>query len=706
SAIFYYNKALAFVENLKGGSQEYRIPSSKALILLNLSTVHYSQKAYQKALETLEASGKILAMLYPAENYYRLFVELQKGINLSYLGETEKAVAILKRCHDVFRKNYGPQHEQSVEVYYAIGNAYRLDEQHELAISYYDSALLYNKRKILMGQEIYTFMELGIGALHQKFLSQSKILTGQDLTDAISDAVAGIRSQLGYVSSYLNSEEVLTKLRTFSFQVITHLDSLYTLTSDDTYLADAWELSESSKAGKISSQNQFLSSLLAIGPELRLREKNLRDSIQLYVSGPQSAESDSMVFLLGDRMITLRNYIRSKYPDYFNLRYQAETTTLPKVQAVLPPNNCLISFFTYEEESMAFVLANGEHHLFQLQSLSPASISGLINDVWRTDKFGKITHLTIAPDGELWNFNFDLIPSPQDPDKLLIEDIPIQYIYSAPTLLHQQEQQTQAPGGGILAFSYAAADKDGGSVKFDDFRSKQFAELPGSTAEIRQISEVMEGTYYYGKMASEKNFKKNANDYSVLHLAVHGDVTGTNPNDFKLVFYDAGDSTEDGSLHAKELYQMRLNARFAVLSACNTGAGQQKSGEGLLSLGRAFAFAGVNSLMLTREQVSDVSTPLLMQYFYEGLNDGMRKSEALRLAKLRFLADSKNETWKDPAYWSPYFILGDDSPVSVNSSRFSDTWLWALAFAFALCCFGYYHLFSKKRDSSSAPHRI
>jgi len=201
------------------------------------------------------------------------------------------------------------------------------------------------------------------------------------------------------------------------------------------------------------------------------------------------------------------------------------------------------------------------------------------------------------------------------------------------------------------------------------FRDKQ-VQLPGSRIEIRNIAQLVKGDYLYGKAASEKTFKKLAPAYQVLHLAVHGITDDGDPENSKLDFFTEPDSIEDGELHAFELYGMDLNADLAVLSACDTGNGKIISGEGTMSLDRAFAYAGVNSLLLSRCQISDNFTPEIMKVFYRELKDGKTKSKALRAVKLEFLKNGDNITVK-PFYWNGFYILGDNSPIEFKSENLS-----------------------------------
>ena len=105
----------------------------------------------------------------------------------------------------------------------------------------------------------------------------------------------------------------------------------------------------------------------------------------------------------------------------------------------------------------------------------------------------------------------------------------------------------------------------------------------------------------------------------------------------RLVFQQTEDSLHDNYLDASELYNMQLKARLAVLSACQTGMGELVRGEGIMSLSRAFAYAGCPSLVMSLWNANDQSTAGIMLDFYKELKQGCTIDGALRQAKLNVL---------------------------------------------------------------------
>ncbi|MCC6283081.1 MAG: CHAT domain-containing protein, partial [Saprospiraceae bacterium] len=131
-----------------------------------------------------------------------------------------------------------------------------------------------------------------------------------------------------------------------------------------------------------------------------------------------------------------------------------------------------------------------------------------------------------------------------------------------------------------------------------------------------------------------------------------------------------GDSINNNVLFANELQIMQLQADLAVLSACHTGFGKLHKGEGVYSLARAFAVAGVPSTVMSIWRLHENTAPLLMEAFFKYLKAGKTKDEALRLAKRDFLNDDANYDSTHPFYWAGVTVSGDMCSLGTSS------WLW------------------------------
>lgn len=143
---------------------------------------------------------------------------------------------------------------------------------------------------------------------------------------------------------------------------------------------------------------------------------------------------------------------------------------------------------------------------------------------------------------------------------------------------------------------------------------------------------------YLGESATESRLREDPQRYSIVHIAAHGAVDGSDPRRSGLVLSASGD--DDGFLTVAEVLDLDLDADLVVLSACDTARGAVRRGEGVQSVARAFLYAGSRGVVATLWQVDDRETEAVMRSFYKALTGtaltGTHRppAEALRQARL------------------------------------------------------------------------
>ncbi len=182
--------------------------------------------------------------------------------------------------------------------------------------------------------------------------------------------------------------------------------------------------------------------------------------------------------------------------------------------------------------------------------------------------------------------------------------------------------------------------------------------LPASGAEIGGLP----GSRYMDTLATKKKFLEEMNNYPIIHLATHAVSSPDNASASFIAFYPQKRSRAEDCLFLEELYGLNMSkTRLVIISACETGQGELVSNEGVISLARAFAYAGCGSTICSLWQADDQATSAILGRFHVYLQKGYSKSRALQQAKLDYLhSDALN---KSPAYWAHLVLIGDDSPV-------------------------------------------
>lgn len=147
--------------------------------------------------------------------------------------------------------------------------------------------------------------------------------------------------------------------------------------------------------------------------------------------------------------------------------------------------------------------------------------------------------------------------------------------------------------------------------------------------------------------------------YRIVHFATHGFLDGKNPELSGLILslVDRRGKPQDGFLGLQDIYNLNLPVEMVVLSACETGLGEDISGEGLVGLTRGFMYAGASRVVASLWGVSDEATAELMTRFYKAMEvDRMRPAAALRTAQIQMW---RQKHWSSPYYWAAFQIQGE-----------------------------------------------
>jgi CHAT domain-containing protein len=193
-------------------------------------------------------------------------------------------------------------------------------------------------------------------------------------------------------------------------------------------------------------------------------------------------------------------------------------------------------------------------------------------------------------------------------------------------------------------------------------RGEALGALPEAEREVRELSSIYgrsHATLRIGAAATEKEFKRAAGRYRILHLATHGMYDDTDPMYSHLVLARSAGDDNDGLLEAREIVDLDLHADLAVLSACATGRAVARGGEGMIGLSWAFLGAGCPAAVVSMWSVESAATARLMVDFHRRLVRGDSPPEALRRAEVSLMTSRR---YHHPYYWAPFVVVGAPWP--------------------------------------------
>jgi CHAT domain-containing protein/tetratricopeptide (TPR) repeat protein len=270
----------------------------------------------------------------------------------------------------------------------------------------------------------------------------------------------------------------------------------------------------------------------------------------------------------------------------------------------------------------------------------------------------RIKRLILIPDGPLHHLPFDALRSSRDAPPLAARYELV--VAPSATLWHHWRSNGSRPAtrralalaDPALAISLRSDARERNTTLHQGLR---VGRLPHARRESRALERHF-GTVeaLVGERASEMALKqRNLLDYDILHFAAHAIADDAHP-DRSAVLLAAGTGSEDGLLQAREIAGLDLQDRIVVLSACQTATGAVLSGEGVMSLARAFFEAGARSVIGSRWPIRDEDAAAFFDHFYRALAAGASLSEALTRAKAEAIADGR-----PAAAWASLVLLGD-----------------------------------------------
>ena len=490
---------------------------------------------------------------------------------------------------------------------------------------------------------------------------------------------------------------------------------LYAFTSDDSLIDLAFRYSEKSKSVLLlealleAKATQFAN----IPNDVLERESELKSEITYLEKQIKNSETDQSD--LKDALFTLKEEYRQlvqklevDYKSYYDLKYNTTTVSLEVSQKSLSKHQLLISYFYGNKAIYAIALNRGKKEMFRIpidadleanikkvyQMLSDpkSDVIALGNATYSIYELllqpilnsGDQKKLIIIPDGLLNYLPFSALNTSPGGIRYLAENHAIGYVNSATLLSELEERQPKEHT--ILAF----APSFDGTVSVSNPDRGKLLPLPNNKKEVEQILTSFHGRAYIDGEASLRNFKSQLASFGMVHLATHAIFDDTAPEYSYLAFAQNGNAAED-LLYVADLYNLQLDADLVTLSACESGIGDLKRGEGFLSLARGFFYSGAASIASTLWKINDASTTTLMTSFYKNLSKGEAKDVALQNAQIEFLDNNRDNALSHPYYWSAFVISGNTLALSLPYN-----WIWFILVTLVVLVSGFLYFKTKK----------
>jgi tetratricopeptide (TPR) repeat protein len=709
----YFQKALALLSRLNPYYKELFVNYN-----INLAQLHLRLEEYDKANE-------IYQQLLPLKLHINEINHNIGSLNLS-LGAAAKAIS--------YFRNVSYQNNKIVRLYNSMGEAFFNLRQYDSARSYYqkaihssysfgenadpvgyglvlknlgnyyiqlkksDKALTYYQQAINRFYPafkdtsifanpdefsgVFSYINL-FNALLAKAEAWHIIYTANKDIGAAQEEIKVYQSAfklIAYVERTYESDEARLFLNKIKYAIhdkpIDIAYDLYNQTKDIKYVEALYYFDQQNKAAILSLNRQLNESNANATLPQRQKELSIKTEITRLSLRAAQINDSSQVAQINNTIRDLEISL-GKAQEEENEFAKIKGTAIPSISAIqqnfLDNETALISYYLSPNKLTSLIITKkqikciqhplpetfkdslqGEIMKMKTPSNQPLSDAGAYYSnllLWGLP-LNEIRQLIIIPDDLLSYLPFESLK--REDGRYLVESTAIQYQYSTALV---EENRIDFSGDKTVAFAPFASHSFTGN----------FTQLPYSADEIS----ITKGRQLVDSSATKANFLKTSNNYRIMHLATHAIANQDTTNRSYIAFYPDTQDT-DYLLYTEEIYNLNLQKTdLVILSACETGAGRFIKGEGILSLSRAFAYAGCPNIITSLWKADDFSTAYLTTQIHHHLQHGSSISSAVQQAKADYLTDkSINPRLKQPYYWAHLVFIGTYSPAE------SSSWLW------------------------------
>lgn len=619
------------------------------------------------------------------------------------MGKEDKVEDLLKRSATIYKSNFGEENPAYAKAISDLGNFYRYKERYNEADANLERALVVRELTLGRNHPLYVQSQEDIAILSWKRKSWTKaFMMYREVMD----------KSLDFVNKYFPpmSEAEKTKYwdilsprfqRFYNFAVEASLEN-------PAVIQELYDYHIATKALLLNSTNKVKQAIFSSKDAQLIRDYvtwlDQKETLaRLYAYSKEELKTQKINL---DSMVRAANAMEKKLSERstdFSSGYSTQKLSYKDIQKVILDSEAVVEVvrvqtfaqkFLEESRYVALVLTkaselpklivldNGQQLETRYFKYYRNAIHQKLSDEYSYDQYwGRIDPdvagkkiLYVSLDGVYNQINLNTLRRPAG--DFVVNKYEITIVGNSKDLIRLKGQKTKV------------TKKSATLIGFPEYGAGEIAPLPGTKVEVEGISKILKGsgyqvTQFMQKNATEANLK-SLKASSIIHIATHGyflkDVESTG-NAFGVHIENAGDnpllrsglllagasstvsgarmpnleSNDNGILTAYEAMNLNLEATdMIVVSACETGLGDVKSGEGVYGLQRAFLVAGADAIIMSLWKVDDAATQQLMTNFYSNLLKLGNKQKAFKQAQLQLMTK-----FKDPYYWGAFVMMGN-----------------------------------------------
>lgn len=670
----------------------------------NLAFIYQLSGQYEEAEKNFLAIKKVFDNRGQTGNAEYAGLLNQMGILYIQMGKNDKVEELLKKSKEVYKKRFTDQNIYFAKVTNDLGNFYRMIGKYAEAEKELNKALAVRESLLGVNHPEYVRTQENLAILYWKTSRYDKAyITYHDVMDKTLDFINRYFPPMSEAEKTKFWDITSTRFqRFFNFAIDASAQLPYVS-------QDFFDYQMATKALLLNSTNKVKESILKSKDKALIADyltwlDQKEQLARLYAYSKEQLSEQKIDLAAMERKANAMEKSLSERSADFSAGYSTQKLSYNQIGSLLTDAEAVVDIvrvrrfdqdFTNESQYIALILKKGmerpsivimENGL-QLETRYAKfyrnAIQQRVVDEYSYDQYwakiekelGGKKLVYLSPDGVYNQLNLNTLKRPSD--DYVINRYDIINIGNSKDLIELKSRKTVPP------------KKNAFLLGFPEYETTEVSALPGTKVEIDGVAKQLKTSGYQiaqfmQKEATEKNIKSIKGPW-LVHIATHGyflqdaeasssgSVFGVNAENATnnpllrsgLILAGAGNtiggksngdisSNDNGILTAYEAMNLNLEGTdLVILSACETGLGDVKSGEGVYGLQRAFQVAGANALIMSLWKVDDAATQLLMTNFYTNWLKLGNKQKAFKQAQLQLMTK-----YKEPYYWGAFVMMG------------------------------------------------
>ena len=627
------------------------------------------------------------------------------------MGELEKAKSYARRALKIYESTLSQDHPYIYDTKIDLAVVHRVAKEFDQGIAICQQTL----RELLPDSLDITRIEKGRFSpywtirkfdkiiseygilLMEKYKAYGEVEDLKNATILFSETVA-LFDSLRATYQFSSSRNELIAEYNYVFERKLEADFLLSKTDNSqSFLKEAFLTTEKTKSRNLieTIQEREALNFANVPDSILARERFLKRELSFYLSQIEDSTSasiptDNQYIKTNNAYINLLAKIQKEYPEYYELKFPGEPISPDSLAGMLSPNQISYNYYWGRDNLFIFRLFQGSSSFYQValhqgldsllnQWLTFINAPPIDEDSLLTRKLetssqlfkillpewpDSVTTLYVFPDGKLGYLPFESLLVKKPSDNLDFRELPylvkknrVVYAYSASLWEKNNRQSVVKDNLNYYGFAPRFGDLVAEAGTSRGITRNTLPPLLFNEKEVSESAKLFKGQAFTGYQAKE-NLLIGEWDNSLIHFATHAIVNQNNPLNSRLFLSDGKSGDNDGILYAYEIYNLRLNSPLVILSACETGTGTFVRGEGVMSLARAFQYAGTQTLVTSLWRADDQASYEIITSFLENLKAGDSKSESLQKAQLAWISGADGY-YSHPFFWAGFVNIGE-----------------------------------------------